>query len=797
MNSYSKISKLKFRSSRTRLFAISLLVGLSMLIAGFQPTAASPVVTTDKADYAPGETVTISGSGFSTSSSYDIPVIRPDGTIVKGGGSTFVPGFDTVTTDDHGDFVYEYILNGIEGLYEVRVYDASWNPTGTTDINDSVFAEAPVASVTFTDAGGNIDQCANGSVTRFLADSTDVDQCQGTAWVNGNLGASKSHYLEGQSVPYRDELSGLDAGVQYTFEIEWDVTKSTKHALDYLTSFDRTETDADPCSDKGFGTGCETSPDGTIGIPGDTHMTSQTDWGGAVPTPDPAQESFALWGGTFSIVSPYEPRTLDGSGEYVSDAATAVQVTFTVDGSTAICADDNGTSGDTTDDKDCSVVLAWGGHIASRADWGDDNAAVNITGSPYHMRQKALYVTSTWIDADSDGFIDTGEAGNVPGVGNQDRSLSNQAVIFPGSITIIKDADPNDPKDFEYNVTDDVGAPVTDANGDLVNNFLLDDDADGTLSNTDTFTLLPGVYDYTELAVAGWDLTTIICEVDDTVVTTIPDGTDEGSVLITLDEAEDVTCTFNNTKRGKILISKVTVPSGDLTEFDFTLTGGPSSLDQSFPLADGDNPHDSGFILPGTGYNATESVPGGWSLTSATCNDDSPVNNIDVSSGETVICTFTNTLLISSLDIEKATNTLDADTPTGPIVPVGDPVTWSYVVTNTGTGNNTVSGIAVNDSDLGTITCPQTTLGAGASMTCTAETGVAAAGQYDNLATATGTDEAGGPVTDTDPSHYRRGRWASHGHRSEPLLWRSDQSSVRTRGGKDLLRTAADFLQWG
>jgi len=37
-----------------------------------------------------------------------------------------------------------------------------------------------------------------------------------------------------------------------------------------------------------------------------------------------------------------------------------------------------------------------------------------------------------------------------------------------------------------------------------------------------------------------------------------------------------------------------------------------------------------------------------------------------------------------SIDIEKATNGEDADNPTGPLIPVGDTVTWTYVVTNTG-----------------------------------------------------------------------------------------------------------------
>ena len=103
------------------------------------------------------------------------------------------------------------------------------------------------------------------------------------------------------------------------------------------------------------------------------------------------------------------------------------------------------------------------------------------------------------------------------------------------------------------------------------------------------------------------------------------------------------------------------------------------------------------------------------------------------------------------IDIEKATNGVDADTPTGPIVPAGDTVTWTYVVTNT--TNVELTGIAVTDSDLGPISCPVDTLAAGASTTCTA-TGVATSGQYANEGTVSGTDPLGTTHTDTDPSHY-------------------------------------------
>jgi LPXTG-motif cell wall-anchored protein/uncharacterized repeat protein (TIGR01451 family) len=102
------------------------------------------------------------------------------------------------------------------------------------------------------------------------------------------------------------------------------------------------------------------------------------------------------------------------------------------------------------------------------------------------------------------------------------------------------------------------------------------------------------------------------------------------------------------------------------------------------------------------------------------------------------------------IDIEKATNREDADAAPGPLVETGDPVTWTYVVTNT--GNVALDPVVVTDDQLGTITCPASTLAVGASMTCTAS-GTAVAGQYENLATATGTTPTG-TVTDTDLSHY-------------------------------------------
>ena len=103
-----------------------------------------------------------------------------------------------------------------------------------------------------------------------------------------------------------------------------------------------------------------------------------------------------------------------------------------------------------------------------------------------------------------------------------------------------------------------------------------------------------------------------------------------------------------------------------------------------------------------------------------------------------------------AIKIEKSTNGEDADNVPGPTITVGSPVTWQYVVTNTGT--IALTNVAVVDDRFGSVTCPGTTLAVQQSMTCTAS-GVAVAGQYSNVGTVTA-NAASGAVNDSDASHY-------------------------------------------
>jgi hypothetical protein len=109
------------------------------------------------------------------------------------------------------------------------------------------------------------------------------------------------------------------------------------------------------------------------------------------------------------------------------------------------------------------------------------------------------------------------------------------------------------------------------------------------------------------------------------------------------------------------------------------------------------------------------------------------------------------------IGLKKYTNGHDADQPPGPTIPAGQPVTWTYVVTNT--GDVTLTGVAVADDQGEVVSCPGSVLPPGQSMTCIA-TGTAGCDlecpgcQYGNLGTAVGTSPCGAVLSDTDPSHH-------------------------------------------
>ena len=111
----------------------------------------------------------------------------------------------------------------------------------------------------------------------------------------------------------------------------------------------------------------------------------------------------------------------------------------------------------------------------------------------------------------------------------------------------------------------------------------------------------------------------------------------------------------------------------------------------------------------------------------------------------------------ADINIEKATNGVDADVPSGPNILVGNSVTWTYMVTNTGnvplsninvTDNQGVTPIYISGDSNG-----DDILQVDEVWTYRA-TGVAVVGQYANIGTVVGSPPSGSNVTDSDPSHY-------------------------------------------
>ena len=112
-----------------------------------------------------------------------------------------------------------------------------------------------------------------------------------------------------------------------------------------------------------------------------------------------------------------------------------------------------------------------------------------------------------------------------------------------------------------------------------------------------------------------------------------------------MDAGEEVTCTFTDQKRGRVVVVVDAVPN-DAQDFSFTAGGGltPDELlarrrlgRHAVEHAHAQRRADRHRLLA-----VPVACPPGWDQASATCSDGSPIGNINVGPDETVTCTFTN-----------------------------------------------------------------------------------------------------------------------------------------------------------
>jgi hypothetical protein len=201
-------------------------------------------------------------------------------------------------------------------------------------------------------------------------------------WVNGNVSAIDSHYLEGYSIPYRIVMNSLPTdGTIIELVIGYDVKHSGKHAVSYLTHYQRLEPHVNT-----FGHPAEEIDPlaGVSGVP----ITATTM---AIPEPrvsklidcrpgdlqqpsasfivlNSDEKEMSLYGGTLVNLA-YDGIAPDLDQ---ANAEERIRVRFTASSSTA--------------------VLTWGGYIATRGEFGcpgNRQSAGGSFGSPYIAKLKS------------------------------------------------------------------------------------------------------------------------------------------------------------------------------------------------------------------------------------------------------------------------------------------------------------------------------------------------------------------------------------------------------------------------
>jgi hypothetical protein len=142
-----------------------------------------PTVTTDKPDYAPGETVILTGTNWQPGEAVHI-FVNDDL------GDTWSHDSDPdPVADEDGAFTYSFILP--------TWFVANYSVTATGETSGT-------ATTTFTDVAiGTYDQCANDDGDGY---GGDPGTC---AWVNGNLNSNNSTYFEGDATVQRVWLTTI------------------------------------------------------------------------------------------------------------------------------------------------------------------------------------------------------------------------------------------------------------------------------------------------------------------------------------------------------------------------------------------------------------------------------------------------------------------------------------------------------------------------------------------------------------------------------------------------------------
>ena len=648
------------RARGRKTFIGLLLAAATVAVALVLPAVASansPSWVSDKADYHPTEVAHLSGLGYTGGTSYSVPVMRPDGSIVVIDPATDLPlgpspMWDHASSDSAGNLTYDYQLDGIEGLYTARVYPGNW---------DGNWLDTPISETTFTDAA-----------IPNSASMTTWQTKNGGGWIQGTLNANNSDYKEGETIPFRIELGTLaTSGNPYTANICRDFRDTNTLIYGYTTL-------------KPFDTSRAAAPGGSIsdtfgpfsGVNMDITGVNETGGPGAcgvgqrltIVTFDvnAAGPQYLLWGGRLAapgdtdvtpnvafgksasfypggslqmrLESPDKTAGINPSGII---QLAAITVTKVVDSGTA------------TPDQWCFNINPAAAN-GSQQCVPTGQSSVQFFGlntGNYTVTETSVanyhFALGSGINCTFSASTATASVTAAAG-GATNASCTFHNARDTAKLELRKTLSPsNDPGKFDLFAKQ---SNVTQLSASNV--------GDGGTSGAGGTTLNTGSYDLSEAAHTGTNLgdytSTLACKnrSDNSTVTVT-----SGSVAL-LNNA-DVICTWTNTRKGGTLtVVKSLSPANDPGLFNLQVDGTTAGTGANVGNGGTTGPQS---VTPGThtvGETAGTSTALGNYTSSISCSNgasgsNSGPLNVSINSNDNVTCTITNTRNTAKLELRK------------------------------------------------------------------------------------------------------------------------------------------------
>jgi len=295
------------------------------------------------------------------------------------------------------------------------------------------------------------------------------------------------------------------------------------------------------------------------------------------------------------------------------------------------------------------------GSTASSLDTGSYDVDENNDVANYHF--------VGWFYNDSDYSCEEPEETELPASVNVFKDTTTSITLCNardiGIITVDKITDPSEaPDEFTINLNQGLAGDPT-----LIKSSVLADQ-----TTPDSYAIPTGEYWFEELVKTGWDLTDANCVVNEDIENNFDPRAD--SFNLTTDTNLD--CTFTNTQRGKIIVTKYQDNDGDgiKDEDEATLEGWDMHLSQGEGFSANETTDTLGNatfnnLLIGS-YVLSEQEREGWSLTNISCLSDesrgldtSNEHSVTVAAGENITCEIGNLPDNSELQISKSNDGVD------------------------------------------------------------------------------------------------------------------------------------------